>query len=167
MEADARQPMSHPASSSPVEIEPVETEAPFPFLPQPAAAAATPRLNALRGARTAPELTESERQELRAELHGAVQRCPWFTIGVMAPTATAAIEALRRCEQTLGWPALAADGPGSAAIEGAVFLKGNQRSGTFLIRQEDGLGVGVLISGQNSEQPELADTWGPLPLDLL
>jgi hypothetical protein len=85
----------------------------------------------------------------------------------MAPTATAAIEALRRCEQALGWPALAADGPSGAAIEGAVFLKGNQRSGTFLIRQEDGLGVGLLISGQNTERPELADTWGPLPLDLL
>ena len=85
----------------------------------------------------------------------------------MAPTATAAIEALRRCEQALGWPALAADSPGAAAIEGPVFLKGNQRTGTFLVRQEDGLGVGVLISGQNYEQPELADTWGPLPLDLL
>lgn len=146
---------------------PVGKELSSASLPQPAAPAATPRLTALRGARTAPELTESERQDLRAELLGALQRYPWFTIGVMAPTATAAIDALRRCEQALGWPALVADGPDAAAIEGAVFLKGNQRSGTFLIRQEDGLGVGVLISGQNSEQPELADTWGPLPLDLL
>ncbi len=151
-----------------MEIEPIAKEASSSSLPQPKAAAATPRLNALRGERTAPDLTESERQELRAELHRALQSCPWFTIGVMAPTATAAIEALRRCEQALGWPALAAaDGFGAAAIEGAVFLKGNQRSGTFVIRQENGLGVGVLISGQNSEQPELADTWGPLPLDLL
>lgn len=167
MEAPARPSLSQPASSFPLEIKPVEKEATSASMPQPAAPAATPRLTALRGARTAPELTESERQELRTELLGALQRCPWFTIGVMAPTATAAIEALRRCEQALGWPALAADGPGAAVIEGAVFLKGNQRSGTFLIRQEDGLGVGVLISGQNSEQPELADTWGPLPLDLL
>ena len=150
-----------------MEKEPVEKQVVSASLPQPAAPAATPRLNALRGERSAPELTESERQELRAELHGALKRCPWFTIGVMAPTATAAIQALRRCEQGLGWPALAAEGPGAAAIEGAVFLKGNQRTGTFLVRQEDGLGVGVLISGQNSEQPELADTWGPLPLDLL
>jgi hypothetical protein len=150
-----------------VEKEQVEKEATFASMPQPAGPSATPRLNELRGARTAPDFTESERQQLRAELHGALQRCPWFTIGVMAPTATAAIEALRRCEQALGWQALAADGPSGAAIEEAVFLKGNQRSGTFLIRQEDGLGVGVLISGQNSEQPELADTWGPVPLDLL
>lgn len=101
------------------------------------------------------------------ELHEVLKRCPWFTIGVMAPTAMAAVEALRRCEQAFGWPALATEGPGAGAIEGPVFLKGNQRSGTYLIRQEDGLGVGVLISGQNVEQPELADTWGPLPLDLL
>ena len=78
-----------------------------------------------------------------------------------------AVEALRRCELAFGWPALSAEDPGAAAIEGPVFLKGNQRSGSFLIRQENGLGVGVLISGQNTEQPELADTWGPLPLDLL
>ena len=85
----------------------------------------------------------------------------------MAPTASEAVEALRRCEQALGWPALAAEDLGAAAMEGPVFLKGNQRTGTYRIRQEEGLGKGVLISGQNSEQPELADTWGPLPLDLL
>jgi hypothetical protein len=98
--------------------------------------------------------------------------CPWFTIGVMAPTASEAVEALRRCEQALGWPTLAAEDLGAedlgaAAMKGPVFLKGNQRTGTYRIRQEEGLGKGVLISGQNSEQPELADTWGPLPLDLL
>ena len=138
-----------------------------PSLPQPEAAVATPRLTALRGKRTAPELEEGERQELRAELDGAMKRCPWFTIGVMAPTAAEAVGALRRCEQAFGWPALAADNPDAATNEGPVFLKGNQRTGTYLIRQEEGLGVGVLISGQNAEQPELADTWGPLPLDLL
>jgi hypothetical protein len=104
---------------------------------------------------------------MRTELHEVLKRCPWFTIGVMAPTAMAAVEALRRCEQAFGWPALATEDPGAGAIEGPVFLKGNQRSGTYLIRQEDGLGVGVLISGQNAAHPELADTWGPLPLDLL
>jgi len=136
-------------------------------LVEPAQSVATPWLNALRGERTAPAYTESEREELRAELDGVLKRCPWFTIGVMAPTATAAVEGLRRCEQAFGWPPLAAEGPAAAEIEGSVFLKGNQRSGTYRIRQEDGLGQGVLISGQNTEHPELADTWGPLPLDLL
>jgi len=145
----------------------MEKEAPSAFLPLLAERAATPRLSALRGERTAPELQQSERQELLAELQGALKLCPWFTIGVMAPTASEAVEVLRRCEQALGWPALAAEDLATAAIEGPVFLKGNQRTGTYRIRQEEGLGKGVLISGQNSEQPELADTWGPLPLDLL
>jgi len=144
----------------------MEKEAPSASLPLPAERPATPRLSALRGERTAPELQQSERQELLAELQGALKLCPWFTIGVMAPTASEAVEALRRCEQALGWPALAAEDLGTAAMEGPVFLKGNQRTGTYRIRQEEGLGKGVLISGQNSEQPELADTWGPLPLDL-
>jgi Domain of unknown function (DUF1824) len=145
----------------------MEKESPSASLPLPAERPATPRLSALRGERTAPELQQSERQELLAELQGALKLCPWFTIGVMAPTASEAVEALRRCEQALGWPALTADNPDAAASEGPVFLKGNQRTGTYRIRQEEGLGKGVLISGQNSEQPELADTWGPLPLDLL
>jgi hypothetical protein len=145
----------------------MEKEAPSASLPLLAERPATPRLSALRGERTAPELQQSERQELLAELQGALKLCPWFTIGVMAPTASEAVEALRRCEQALGWPALAAEDLGAAAMEGPVFLKGNQRTGTYRIRQEEGLGKGVLISGQNSEQPELADTWGPLPLDLL
>ena len=145
----------------------MEKEAPSASLPLLAEWPATPRLSALRGERTAPELQQSERQELLAELQGALKLCPWFTIGVMAPTASEAVEALRRCEQALGWPALAAEDLGAAAMEGPVFLKGNQRTGTYRIRQEEGLGKGVLISGQNSEQPELADTWGPLPLDLL
>jgi hypothetical protein len=145
----------------------MEKEAPSASLPLLAERPATPRLSALRGERTAPELQQSERQELLAELQGALKLCPWFTIGVMAPTASEAVEALRRCEQALGWPALAAEDLAAAAMEGPVFLKGNQRTGTYRIRQEEGLGKGVLISGQNSEQPELADTWGPLPLDLL
>ena len=144
----------------------MEKEAPSASLPLLAERPATPRLSALRGERTAPELQQSERQELLAELQGALKLCPWFTIGVMAPTASEAVEVLRRCEQALGWPALAAEDLGAAAMEGPVFLKGNQRTGTYRIRQEEGLGKGVLISGQNSEQPELADTWGPLPLDL-
>jgi hypothetical protein len=150
----------------------MEKEAPSASLPLLAERPATPRLSALRGERTAPELQQSERQELLAELQGALKLCPWFTIGVMAPTASEAVEALRRCEQALGWPTLAAEDLGAedlgaAAMKGPVFLKGNQRTGTYRIRQEEGLGKGVLISGQNSEQPELADTWGPLPLDLL
>jgi hypothetical protein len=98
----------------------------------------------------------------------------------MAPTPELAIQALRRSEAFLGCPPLnavnelensdgpsrtAADGPAARAGEG-VFLKGNQRTGTFLLRQEPGLGQGILITGHSTMDPSSEGTWGPLPLDL-
>ena len=47
-----------------------------------------------------------------------------------------------------------------------VFLKGNQRTGLFQLRAEAGLGVGLLITGQEAAEPIASETWGPLPLDL-
>ena len=121
----------------------------------------------LRGLRTAPELSEPQRLLLRSELAQAMERCPWFTIGVMAPSAAIALATLRRWEGALGWDPLVALDASADGLENPVFLKGNQRTGTYLLREEAGLGVGILISGQNPNQPELAETWGPLPLDLL
>ena len=123
-------------------------------------------LSDLRGLRTAPTLDAAQRQALRAELAERMAACPWFTIGVMAPSAPLALQALRRWEEGLGWKPLSGAEAGAAPIEGSVFLKGHQANGSFWLRQEEGLGEGVLITGQNSDQPELAQTWGPLPLDL-
>jgi len=92
---------------------------------------------------------------------------------VMAADAAAAVACLRQWETALGWSPLAASaadptsqGPSGSAQPGPVFLKGNQRTGTFLLRREEGLGEGVLISGQNPEGSGAGETWGPLPLDL-
>ena len=127
----------------------------------------------LRGLRTSPTLAEPQRRALRRELIEALRPYPWFTIGVMAPNAAAAVASLRQWETALGWSPLAAaesdpasPGPSGSAQPGPVFLKGNQRNGTFLLRPEEGLGEGVLISGQNPEGADAGDTWGPLPLDL-
>jgi hypothetical protein len=86
----------------------------------------------------------------------------------MAPGASEALGALRALESDLGWSALAAASEPTAAIAPgqAVFLKGNQRNGTYLLRQEDGLGEGLLITGHHPEDPSVEGTWGPLPLDL-
>lgn len=104
--------------------------------------------------------------------------CAWFTIGVMAPSATSALAALRLWEGALGWPALQlqempgtpGEGPESTGAgadpAGSVFLKGNQRTGTYLLRHEAGLGEGILISGHHPDNPAVEDTWGPLPLNL-
>lgn len=126
-------------------------------------------LAALRGLRTAPVLSGADRQRLRAELDRCLAACDWFTIGVMAASAEAALAALRAAEGALGWPALKAgpsptEGEGGQ-IEARVFLKGNQNSGNYLLRQEAGLGSGLLISGHSPADPDAENTWGPLPLD--
>ena len=133
--------------------------------PQPSAELAA--LTDLCGLRSAPALTDAQRAVLRQQLDAAIGRCDWFTVGVMAPSAGAAVQALRAAEAALGWPALELD-PGCAlpeAIEGPAFLKANQNSGRYLVRAEAGLGEGILITGHSPADPDAEDTWGPLPLD--
>jgi len=123
-------------------------------------------LKSLCGLRSAPELPADQLAGLRAELNQVMARCDWFTIGVMAPSASAAVAALRACEQAFDWTPLELDPAGEAlaSIEGPVFLKGNQNSGRFLVRRESGLGEGILITGHSPVEPDAEDTWGPLPL---
>ena len=123
-------------------------------------------LKALCGLRSAPPLNGSEQEALREQLRVAMDPCDWFTIGVMAPSAAAAVAALRACERALGWDPLELDPSGEAlaSIQGPVFLKGNQNNGRFLVRREGGLGEGLLITGHSAVTPEAGDTWGPLPL---
>jgi len=133
-------------------------------------------LASLRGLRSAPSLDAAQRDQLRRELGEALQRCRWFTIGVMAPDRQRAVSCLRSLEQALGWTPLhqehdaqnggEAEGQQAAAAAGPVFLKGNQRNGGFRVRAEAGLGEGLLITGHNPDAPDCEDTWGPLPLDL-
>lgn len=133
----------------------------------PQATAELAALAELCGLRSAPALTNEQRAVLRQQLDAAIARCDWFTVGVMAPTARAAAQALRATEAALGWPALELD-PGCAlpeAIDGPAFLKANQNSGRFLVRAEAGLGEGILITGHSPADPGAEATWGPLPLD--
>ena len=125
-------------------------------------------LKALCGLRSAPLLQPDQLKAIRKELEQVMAPCEWFTVGVMAPSAAAAVEALRRCERALGWEPLELDPSGEAlaSIEGPVFLKANQNSGRFLVRREAGLGEGLLISGHSAVHPEAENTWGPLPLQL-
>ena len=125
-------------------------------------------LQELRGLRTAPELDGDQRGQLMLELEPRLAGCAWFTIGIMAPSSARAITALRATEARLHWSALeaspAAEVP-SPQGAGPVFLKGNQSTGQFSLRQEDGLGTGILITGHAPANPDAEDTWGPLPLD--
>jgi hypothetical protein len=123
-------------------------------------------LESLRGLRTSPQLSAEQQAELQLQLQPLLQRCDWFTIGVMAPSAAAAVQALRAAEQANGWQALDLDPAGEAltSMQGPVFLKGNQNTGRFLVRRETGLGEGLLITGHSPADPDAEDTWGPLPL---
>jgi Domain of unknown function (DUF1824) len=122
------------------------------------------RLEDLRGLRAAPPLTAEQGARLREELLGRLAACDWFTIGVMAPSSAVALAALRDVERALGWPAL--DASPLEPTEGPVFLKGHQRHGSLRVREESGLGEGVLITGHCDVESPAEDTWGPLPLDL-
>ena len=125
-------------------------------------------LISLRGLRTAPALTEDETTALVQALQEAMGRCEWFTLGVMAPSASQAIASLRSLEGRLGWKPLAESPASEPATShdqaGGVFLKGNQSTGLYAVRQEAGLGEGILITGHSSSDPASEDTWGPLPL---
>jgi len=130
-------------------------------------------LASLRGLRSAPCLDPAQRQRLRGLLQEAVARCQWFTLGVMAADRQQAIACLRACEAALGWAPLQEEAGTDAGLEASevsaeapVFLKGNQRSGSFRLRREAGLGRGLLITGHNPDDAAREDTWGPLPLDL-
>ena len=129
----------------------------------------TSGLDAFRGLRSAPQLDGDQTRLLREELFPLLGACGWFTVGIMAPSSSSAVAALRQLEAALGWPSLrpAEAGDGEHAGEpGPVFLKGNQRTGLFLLRREDGLGEGILITGHEAADPAAEDTWGPLPLNL-
>ena len=137
-------------------------------MPSGPSASHSPSLAALRGLRQAPDLEPHAAALLRAELLPQLAACSWFTIGVMAPAANAAIAALRSLERALGWSPLEPDpaAPAPAQGDGPVFLKGNQRTGRFQVRAEAGQGEGILITGHCPADPAVEDTWGPLPLAL-
>lgn len=126
-------------------------------------------LETLCGLRTAPELSDQQRRQLRRELFERMATCEWFTVGVMAADGATAIGALRQLERAAGWQALQGEGPEiDSAGNGqgvGVFLKANQNTGGFRLRPESGLGLGVLISGHSAVEPEAEGTWGPFPLD--
>lgn len=120
-------------------------------------------LSDLARLRGAPELSEDASACLRSELREAMASASWFTVGVMAPSATKALSALRALERSQGWDAM--ELMSSCDEDGPVFLKANQQGGSIRIRIEHGLGEGILISGHGDDENTPSTTWGPLPLD--
>ena len=120
-------------------------------------------LSDLARLRGAPELSENASARLRSELREAMAKASWFTIGVMAPSAAQALEALRSLERSQSWDPMTV--VASTEEVGPVFLKANQKGESIRIRIEHGLGEGILITGHGDDDSQPSTTWGPLPLN--
>ena len=81
----------------------------------------------------------------------------------MAPCATSAIQALQSIANQ--YSSIKFENLDSLHANGSVFLKGNQKTGNVLVRSENGLGEGILITCQYDQEGKDSNTFGPLPLD--
>ena len=117
-------------------------------------------LNVLR---TAPQLSNSQVKKILEELEANIFNADWITIGIMAPSDTKAIEALKSITER--YSSIKFVNLESLHADGSVFLKGNQKTGNVFIRSENGLGEGILLTCQYDNQSKESSTFGPLPLD--
>ena len=122
------------------------------------------KLADLNSLRTAPLLSISQEKKLLVELENNIYYADWITIGIMAPSDTKAIEALKSISNK--YSSIKFGNLDSLHADGCVFLKGNQKTGNVFVRSENGLGEGILITCQYEENAKESDTFGPLPLDL-
>ena len=121
------------------------------------------KLADLNSLRTAPILSKVQIKKLLEELETNISNADWLTIGIMAPSDTKAIEALKSISKK--YSSIKFGNLDSLHADGSVFLKGNQKTGNVFVRAENGLGEGILITCQYNEDSEESNTFGPLPLD--
>ena len=117
----------------------------------------------LNSLRTAPKLSNSQFKELLEELEANIFNADWITIGIMAHSDLDAIRALQSISKK--YSSIKFRDLDSLRAEGSVFLKANQKTGNVLIRSENGLGEGILLTCQYDEDSGESSTFGPLPLD--
>ena len=117
----------------------------------------------LNSLRTAPLLSSNQIKKLLEELETNIFNADWITIGIMATCDTKAIEALKSISKK--YTSIKFRDLDSLNADGSVFLKGNQKTGNVLIRSENGLGEGILLTCQYDEDSGESNTFGPLPLD--
>ena len=117
----------------------------------------------LNSLRSAPKLTESQRETFSEELETYILNADWITVGIMASHDYQAIEALQSISKK--YSSIKFIGIDSLQADGSVFLKGNQKTGNVYIRSENGLGEGILLTCQHEGDSASPSTFGPLPLD--
>ena len=117
----------------------------------------------LNNLRTAPKLSNNQKNKLLEELESNIFNADWLTVGIMAPSDKRAIEALQSISKK--YSAIKFGNLSLLNADGGVFLKANQKSGNVFVRSENGLGEGILITCQYDEDAKESYTFGPLPLD--
>ena len=116
----------------------------------------------LNSLRTAPQLTNRQVRELLEELEANIFNADWITLGIMANSDLDAIEALRSISKK--YSSIKFMDLDSLCADGSVFLKANQKTGNVLMRSENGLGEGILLTCQYDNDAGQSNTFGPLPL---
>ena len=117
----------------------------------------------LNNLRSAPQLSDRQKEKLFEELEAYIFNAHWLTIGIMAPSDKKAIEALQSISKK--YSSIKFGNLSSLQADGGVFLKANQKTSNVFVRSENGLGEGILITCQYDEGAKESDTFGPLPLD--
>ena len=117
----------------------------------------------LNNLRSAPQLSDRQKEKLFQELEAYIFDAHWITIGIMAPSDKKAIEALQSISKK--YSSIKFGNLGSLQADGGVFLKANQKTSNVFVRSENGLGEGILITCQYDEGAKESNTFGPLPLD--
>ena len=118
----------------------------------------------LNSLRSAPHLNKIQKKKLLEELDLNILNADWVTIGIMAPSDSEAIAALKLFLKK--YCSVKFSDIESLHAFGSVFLKGNQKTGNVFIRSESGLGEGILITCQYEHESKESSTFGPLPLDI-
>ena len=113
--------------------------------------------------RSAPELTKIQTKKLLEELEPKILCADWITVGIMAANDFEAVDALKSISRK--YSSIKFIGLDSLYADGRVFLKANQKTGNVLIRSENGLGEGILVTCQCEEDSAGSSTYGPFPLD--
>ena len=117
----------------------------------------------LNGLRSAPQLSKRQIKILSEELEKNIINTDWITVGIMAPSDSDAVEALKSISKK--YPSIKFSGLEALSSYGSVFLKGNQKTGNVYIRSENGLGEGILLTCHYEHESKESSTFGPFPLD--
>ncbi len=121
------------------------------------------KLEDLDKLRSAPNLNEKQSELLFNQVKHIINQADWLTIGVMAPSLSKGINAVRKFEEKFNYKKMKCTT--IPASNGPIFLKANQKSGEINVRIEYGLGEGILISCHNHDDSLNTRTIGPFPLD--